>query len=100
MSTFIHIRRSELNAEEPEKQKLKIPKNLLEAYKRDLLNIDNIIIFAEFLKEFLSIILHKYQYENLVEDMYSLYSDMLDEFYKNTSKENSDSPLGSPSKKG
>jgi hypothetical protein len=55
-------------------------KNLHEAYKNDLELIDNIIIFTEFLKEFVSIILHKGQFENMVEEFYALYSDMLDDY--------------------
>jgi hypothetical protein len=58
----------------------KLSKNLQEAYKNDLELIDNIIIFTEFLKEFVSIILHKVQFENIVEEFYGLYSQMLDDF--------------------
>ena len=58
----------------------KLSKNLQETYKNDLELIDNIIIFTEFLKEFVSIILHKVQFENIVEEFYGLYSQMLDDF--------------------
>jgi hypothetical protein len=60
-------------------KKFKFPQHLVEVYKKEETNLENIIILAEFLKEFTSVVLHKFQFENLIEEMYSLYSDMLDE---------------------
>jgi hypothetical protein len=72
------------NEDDP-KISVTIPKNLsksiMEIYKRETSNIDNIIIFMEFLKEFLAIILQKFNFENLVEEIYELYSNLLNEYY-------------------
>lgn len=62
-------------------QKVKLPKNLVEIYSKELEDVENIIIFIEFLKEFVCIFSHKDKFENLVEEMYGLYSNMLDEYY-------------------
>jgi hypothetical protein len=59
----------------------KIPKNLEETYKSELNNLDNMIIFIEFLKDFMSVLMHKRQFENLLEQLYILYSKMLDDYY-------------------
>ena len=69
---FVKIRKNENQYGEIKNLK-KLSKNLQEAYKNDLELIDNIIIFTEFLKEFVSIILHKVQFENIVEEFYGLY---------------------------
>lgn len=61
-------------------------KNLVNLYKQELINIDNLIIFIEFLKEFICVFSHKYKYENLVEEMFELYSNMLDDYYHNEKK--------------
>jgi len=58
-----------------------LPKILIEMYKSNSNNVNNIIIFAEFIKEFISIILHKFHLENTIENMYELYSKMLDQYY-------------------
>lgn len=83
---FLEIRKKELKIILIEDKKFKIPKNLEESYKKDIHNIDNLIIFIEFVKELTSIMLHKFQNENLVEDFYELYSKMLDDYYYNTDK--------------
>ncbi len=60
-------------------KKIKFPQHLIEIYRKEESNLENIIILAEFLKEFSSVILHKFQFENMIEEMYNLYSNMLDE---------------------
>jgi len=62
-------------------------KNLINLYKIELNNIDNLIIFIEFLKEFISVFSHKYKYENLIEEMFDMYSNMLDEYYSTEKKD-------------
>ena len=41
----------------------------------------NWIIFCEFIKEFISCISQKYKFEELIEHLFSFYSEQLDEFY-------------------
>lgn len=48
--------------------------------KKDLVNY---IVFFEFLKEFITTFSHKHRFENLVEDIYELYSNELDNYYYN-----------------
>lgn len=48
--------------------------------KKDLINY---IVFFEFLKEFITTFSHKHRFENLVEDIYGLYSNLLDDDYYN-----------------
>ena len=43
--------------------------------------IINWIIFCEFIKEFISCISQKYKFEELIEHLFSFYSEQLDEFY-------------------
>ena len=52
-------------------------------YLTQLPTVNNILIFTEFIKELISILIHKFHFENLVENMYELYSNMLDNFYIN-----------------
>lgn len=63
-----------------------LPANLQKDYKLNFDAINNIIIFSEFLKEFISIIIHKFHFENIVENLYELYSNMLDNFYIQTNE--------------
>jgi len=60
-----------------------IPKSQIDQTFSELDTVNNIIIFSEFLKEFISIIMHKFQFENTVENLFELYSLMLDEFKVN-----------------
>ena len=41
----------------------------------------NWVIFCEFIKEFISCISQKYKFEELIEHLFSFYSEQLDEFY-------------------
>jgi len=59
-------------------KKEKIPPTFPEEYKKDIQICDNIIIFIEFLKDFVSIISHKFLFENTLDEMFDLYSTMLD----------------------
>ena len=43
--------------------------------------IVNWVIFCEFIKEFISCISQKYKFEELIEHLFSFYSEQLDEFY-------------------
>jgi len=86
---FIKIRRHELGVNSIQSSIEKITnKNLNNLYKQELINIDNLIIFLEFLKEFICVFSHKFKYENLVEEMFDLYSIMLDKYYNNEKKQN------------
>jgi len=88
---FIKLRRNELGVNSIIFNLDKLTnKNLINLYKSEIMNIDNLIIFIEFLKEFISVFLHKYKYENLVEEMFDMYSNMLDGYYKNERKPNQD----------
>lgn len=79
---FMKMRKNELGVNEISAPLEKLTnKNLISLYKEELLNIDNLIIFIEFLKEFICIFCHKYKYENQIEEMFELYSNMLDDFY-------------------
>lgn len=60
-----------------------LPANKLKEYNSQLNTVNNILIFTEFIKELISILIHKFHFENLVENMYELYSNMLDNFYIN-----------------
>ena len=48
-------------------------KTLKQEYKSDLIFLDNTIIFYEFLKDFVSIMTQTHQYENIVDELFSLY---------------------------
>jgi hypothetical protein len=41
----------------------------------------NWVIFCEFIKEFIACISHKYKFEELIEHLFTFYSEQLDEFY-------------------
>lgn len=56
-----------------------------EQYQKIKKDFTNYIIFFEFLREFITTITHKYRFENLVEDIYGLYSNLLDDDYYKTS---------------
>ena len=49
-------------------------------------NYTNYFIFFEFVKEFVSSISHKHKFEGVVEDVYTFYSNSLDDYYNNTSE--------------
>jgi hypothetical protein len=63
-----------------EAAKIKLPTSFQKEYTSKLDKISNIILFNEFLKEFIAIIVHKFHFENLVENLYELYSSMLDSY--------------------
>jgi hypothetical protein len=54
-----------------------LTKSDIEQYESELPLINNINIFTEFLKEFISVVLHKFQFENVVENLFDLYSNLL-----------------------
>jgi hypothetical protein len=60
--------------------KIKLPASYQQEYNSKLDTVSNIILFTEFLKEFIAIIVHKFHFENLVENLYELYSSMLDSY--------------------
>jgi hypothetical protein len=62
-------------------QQVKLPKYLLEIYNKELEYVENTIIFIEFLKEFVCIFSHKDKFETLVEEMFGIYSNLLDDYY-------------------
>ncbi len=85
---FMKLRRNELGINSiPIVIEKLTNKNLINLYKIELNNIDNLIIFIEFLKEFISVFSHKYKYENLIEEMFDMYSNMLDEYYSTEKKD-------------
>ena len=56
-------------------------KALLNEYKNDYLFLDNSIIYYEYLKDFVSIMIQKHQFENIVDELYTQYSSKLEDFY-------------------
>ena len=52
--------------------------------------IINWIIFCEFIKEFISCISQKYKFEELIEHLFSFYSEQLDEFYNDNINDEED----------
>jgi hypothetical protein len=84
-----HRRRSSKEKAATSSQTSTLPANLLKEYKTNFDTINNIIIFTEFIKEFIAIIVHKFHFENIVENLYELYSNMLDNYYINNEEQNS-----------
>ena len=79
---FVDLRKKELKIDlKPKDKNLILTGKLKEAYFKDKNEVENTIIFAEFLKEFISIYLHKYKFESLIENLFGLYSKQLDESY-------------------
>ena len=87
---FLSIRKNELGVNEINSVEKLPNKNLISLYNKEIYNLDNFIIFIEFLKEFICVFCHKYKYEQLIEEMFVLYSNMLDEYYNNTDNVNLD----------
>ena len=61
-------------------QGFKIDENMTQKEKEKN-KVINWIIFCEFIKEFISCISQKYKFEELIEHLFSFYSEQLDEFY-------------------
>ena len=53
---------------------------LLKKDNKDKMETTNIIIFCEFIKEYICSISHKHKFEGLIENLYGLYCEELNEF--------------------
>ena len=53
---------------------------LIQKDNKDKMEITNIIIFCEFIKEYICSISHKHKFEGLIENLYGLYCEELNEF--------------------
>ena len=72
---------SSTNNEKNEKENIKkigLNKEYQKKYDNLKDTIYNLIIFAEFIKQFLSIIIHKKSFEKIVQNLFGMYSEMLD----------------------
>ena len=59
-------------------QKIALNKEYQKKYSEHKNTIYNLIILAEFIKQFLSIIIHKKSFEQIIQNLFGMYSEMLD----------------------
>lgn len=56
-------------------------KSLHQEYKNEQGFLDHTIIYYEFLKDFISIITQKFQFENIVDELFNQYSNKLEDYF-------------------
>lgn len=56
-------------------------KSMLQEYKLDQSFLDNTIIYYEFLKDFISVMTQKFQFENIVDELFKQYSNKLEDYF-------------------
>ncbi len=81
---FLSYRKSELKIGETNKNQantINKSKSLLQEYKGDQSFLDHTIIYFEFLKDFISIMTQKFQFENIVDELFKQYSNKLEDYF-------------------
>lgn len=58
-------------------------KKQMEAFGRVRDEVENVVILGEFVKEFVSMLTHRNRFEGTIEELFTLYSLMLDDYYFN-----------------
>jgi hypothetical protein len=81
---FLSYRKSELKIGETNKNHantINKSKSLQQEYKADQSFLDHTIIYFEFLKDFISIMTQKFQFENIVDELFKQYSNKLEDYF-------------------
>lgn len=63
------------------KQKPSLSLKYKQKFEQHKDTVNNIIILAEFIKQMFSILIHKQAFETSIQNLFGMYSDMLDENY-------------------